>query len=136
SLTEDGCFIGYRGVTEDFKDKHTKQFDNSPGAKCSMERTLVDDNPDNTCSSGLHIGGYEYAKDFASGGKLVLVKVNPKDVVAVPNDYNGQKMRVCAFEVISEVTDIIKEVVYGQSETPETDEEIDFGFTDDEDSTY
>lgn len=113
SLTEDGCFIGYRGVTEDFKDKHTRSFDNRPGSKCSIARELVDDNPDNTCSRGLHVGGYEYAKDFGQGGKLVLVKVNPKDVVAVPNDYNGQKMRVCAFEVISEADQIIDAVVFG-----------------------
>lgn len=111
SLTEDGCFIGYRGVTEDFKDKHSKSFNNAPGQVCEIPRSAVDDNPENTCSFGLHVGGYEYAKDFASGGKLVLVKVNPKDVVAVPNDYNGQKMRVCRFEVLKEATDIIPHTV-------------------------
>jgi len=31
-MTSDGCFIAYRGVTEDFKDPHTKTFDNSLGA--------------------------------------------------------------------------------------------------------
>jgi hypothetical protein len=111
SLTEDGCFIGYRGVTEDFKDKHTGKFDNSPGKICEIPREQVDDNPDNTCSYGLHVGGYQYAKEF--GPKLVLVKVNPKDVVAVPNDYNGQKMRVCRFEVIKETTDMLDGVVFG-----------------------
>ena len=112
SLTEDGCFIGYRGVTEDFKDKHTKTFNNSPGSVCELPRAEVDDNPNNTCSKGLHVGGYEYAKNFASGGKLVLVKVNPKDVVAVPNDYDGQKMRVCRFEVLKEATEIVEEIIF------------------------
>lgn len=107
SITEDGCFIGYRGVTEDFKDRHTKTFNNAPGAVCSIPRASVDDNPDNTCSHGLHVGGYEYAKDFGKSGKLVIVKVNPKDVVAVPNDYNGQKMRVCRFEVIRETVEMV-----------------------------
>lgn len=109
SITEDGCFIGYRGVTEDFKDKHSRTFDNRPNQVCSMPRDLVDDNPNNTCSHGLHIGGFEYAKSF--GPKLVIVKVNPRDVVAVPNDYNGQKMRVCRFEVLSEAQAALQETV-------------------------
>lgn len=134
SLTEDGCFVGYRGVTEDFKDKHTRQFDNKPGSVCEMARQLVDDNPDNTCSHGFHVGGYEYARDFASGGKLVLVKVNPQDVVAVPNDYNGQKMRVCKFEVLSEVSDIVKEVVYGASQTDSFDDEEEYDETEEADA--
>ena len=98
-LTEDGCFIAYRGVTEDFKDKHTGKYDNSVGSVCEMNRQLVDDNPNNTCSTGLHVACFEYAKDF--GEKMVVVKVNPRDVVAVPTDYNGTKMRVCKFEVVA-----------------------------------
>lgn len=106
-ITEDGYFVGYRGVTEDFKDKRTGKFDNSIGARCEMPRHAVDDNPNNTCSYGLHVGSYDYAKDFGRGGKFVMVKVHPRDVVSVPNDYNGQKMRVCAFEVLSEASDML-----------------------------
>ena len=99
-LTSDGCFIAYRGVTEDFKDKHTGKFDNRPGSVCEMPRNEVDDNPNNTCSNGLHVACFEYAKGF--GPKLVEVKVNPVDVVCVPTDYDGTKMRTCKFEVIRE----------------------------------
>lgn len=113
-LTEDGCFIAYRGVREDFKDKHTGQFDNSVGSVCEMPRDQVDDNPNNTCSSGLHVACYQYAKDF--GEKLVEVKVNPKDVVAVPTDYNGTKMRVCKFEVVTLCEKIRNEALYGHAE--------------------
>lgn len=100
-LTEDGCFIAYKRVTADFKDCHTNTFDNSVGTKVTMERAKVDDNPDQTCSSGLHVAAYPYAQGFYSNGHLVEVKVNPFDVVAVPNDYDGQKMRVCAYEVMA-----------------------------------
>jgi len=123
SITQDGNFVGYRGVTEDFKDRHTKTFDNKPGSMLEMPRNLVDDNPDNTCSYGFHVGGYEYAKDFANGGKLVLVEVDPQDVVAVPNDYNGQKMRVCKFKVLEEVTDMVTAPVYGELYEEESEEE-------------
>ena len=87
AITEDGCFIGYRGVREDFKDQHSKTFDNSPGQICEMPRHLVDDDHMKSCSHGLHVGGYEMAKTF--GPKMVIVKVNPKDVVAVPDAYAG-----------------------------------------------
>lgn len=132
SITEDGNFIGYRGVTEDFKDKHSRTFDNSPGKVCEMPRANVDDNPENTCSTGLHVGGYEYAKDFGANGKLVIVKVNPRDVVAVPNDYNGQKMRVCRFEVLKETTEFLQAPVVaddgGEYEfDDEFDDEIGYG---------
>lgn len=98
-LTTEGNFIAYRGVTEDFKDIHTRKFDNSVGSVCEMPRDEVDDNPNNTCSRGLHVSCFSYAKDF--GPKLVEVEVDPRDVVCVPTDYNGTKMRTCKFKVIS-----------------------------------
>lgn len=109
-ITKDGCFIAYRGVSDDFKDIHTSTFNNKPGQVCEMQRDLVDDNPNNTCSRGLHVACHDYAKGF--GPKTVEVKVNPKDVVCVPTDYNGTKMRVCKFEVIQECAQMRSEDIY------------------------
>ncbi len=117
-ITPAGNFIAYRGVTEDFKDKHTKTFDNSIGAVCSMPRDSVDDNPNNTCSNGLHVACYDYAKGFAP--VLVEVEVNPIDVVAVPTDYNGTKMRVCKFKVVNLCKSVRNEPLYTDSEHTET----------------
>lgn len=111
-LTEDGCFIAYRGVTNEFKDCRTGTFDNSIGSVCEMDRSLVDDNPENTCSSGLHVACHDYANSF--GSKTVEVKVNPKDVVAVPRDYNGTKMRVCKFEVVALSNSMRTEELYSE----------------------
>lgn len=111
TLTEDGCFIAYRGVTEEFKDKHTNSFDNKPGSVCEMARDLVDDNPNNTCSAGLHVACFDYAKGF--GPKTVEVKVNPADVVCVPVDYNGTKMRTCKFEVLRECEKMRTDILEG-----------------------
>ena len=122
-LTQDGCFIAYRGIREDFKDKRTGTFDNSPGSVCSMARELVDDNPNNTCSAGLHVACYGYAKDF--GEKLVEVKVNPFDVVAVPTDYQGTKMRTCKFEVIQECAEELNKLVYDEKKSEEELKEFD-----------
>ena len=115
-LTTDGCFIAYRGVTDDFKDVHTKTFDNKVGSVCEMPRSAVDDNPNNTCSHGLHVACFDYAKGF--GSKLIEVKVNPADVVTVPTDYNGTKMRVCRFEVVAEGS-VIKDTVLESFEEEE-----------------
>lgn len=122
-LTQDGCFIAYRGVREDFKDKHTGTFDNSVGSVLSMPRDQVDDNPNNTCSTGLHVACYDYAKGF--GEKLVEVKVNPADVVCVPTDYNGTKMRVCKFEVVKEAEMMRTESLYGHESEIEADDSDD-----------
>lgn len=128
-LTEDGCFIAYRGVTEDFKDKHSGKFDNSPGSICEIDRSEVDDNPNNTCSHGLHVACYDYAKGF--GEKLVEVKVNPKDVVTVPVDYNGTKMRVCKFEVLAECEGMLTGPVYEEYDESDEDDQDDYYSSDD-----
>lgn len=104
-ITEDGCFIAFKRVRPDFKDIHSGTFDNSPGTTVVMDRTQVDDDSRRTCSSGLHVAASSYLDGFASweNSKTVVVKVNPRDVVAVPHDYNYSKMRVCQYEVIAEV---------------------------------
>lgn len=68
----------------------------------SMLRNTVDDKRDNTCSEGLHFCSQQYLKSF-SGGKTVLVKINPADVVSIPSDYNNTKGRTCKYVVIGEL---------------------------------
>jgi hypothetical protein len=104
-VTEDGCFLAYKTVRSDFKDKHSGKFDNSPGQILSMPRQDVDDDRNATCSYGFHAAAYEYAKNFmgSSGDRMVAVKINPADVVSVPSDYANQKLRTCRYEVVFEV---------------------------------
>lgn len=104
-ITEDGCFLAFKNVRSDFKDIHSGKFDNSPGQVVVMDRTKVDDDSNRTCSAGLHACATSYLKSFyVDGAKTVVVKINPRDVVAVPVDYNFAKMRVCQYEVLREVT--------------------------------
>jgi hypothetical protein len=104
-ITEDGCFLAYKAVRHDFKDKHSGKFDNSPGITHSMPRASVDDDRNRTCSYGFHAAAYEYAKGFlgGTGDKMVAVKINPRDVVSVPSDYNNQKLRTCLYKVMFEI---------------------------------
>ena len=104
-ISNDGDIIAYRSVRNDFMDFHTGTMDNSVGNVVQMPRTLVDDNPNVTCSSGLHVASIGYAKGFGSNNRLVKVKVCPSDVVSVPVDYDSMKMRCCKFEVLEEVSE-------------------------------
>jgi hypothetical protein len=101
-VTDDGCFLAYKAVTNDYKDHHTGSFDNSPGVTHSMPRREVDDNRERTCSYGFHAAAYDYAKSFG-GQRIVAVKINPADVVSVPSDYNNQKLRCCKYTVAFEI---------------------------------
>lgn len=102
-ITDDGYFLAYKSVTSDFKDHYTRTMDNSVGATVEMPRNQVDEDKDRTCSKGLHFAAYEYASSFYSEGRLVVVKINPADVVAIPSDYNNQKGRACKYDIIEEV---------------------------------
>jgi hypothetical protein len=69
-----------------------------------MERNAVDDNKDQTCSTGLHFCGLSYLDHFGgSDSRTVIVKIDPADVVSIPSDYNGAKGRACRYEVIGEM---------------------------------
>ena len=106
-ITEDGCFLAFKNVKSDFKDIHSGTFDNSVGKVCEMLRNKVDEDKDRTCSYGLHFCSIAYLPHFrdSDGGHTMIVKINPKDVVAIPSDYNNTKGRTCRYEVIGEYTE-------------------------------
>jgi hypothetical protein len=102
-ITEDGYFLAYKAVRSDFKDKFRGTFDNSVGNVCEMQRAKVDDDRARGCSDGLHAGALSYVAAYGSveaGDNIVIVKINPADVVSVPNDCNCQKLRTCRYEVV------------------------------------
>lgn len=103
-LTEDGCFVVYKMVRDDYMDCYTGKFDNSPGKTVEMMSWQVDADRENGCSHGLHVCSRDYLGKYR-GERVVMVKVNPAHVVAVPTDYNFAKMRVYKYVVIGELTD-------------------------------
>lgn len=115
-ITEDGCFFAYKGVRDDFwsitagsvssviegQVDDSGHIFNGIGEKIRVQRSYVDDDARQACSTGIHAGSEEYAKMWGSEGKVVIVKINPKDVVSVPYDSDCQKLRCCAYEVVAE----------------------------------
>lgn len=133
-ITKDGNFIAYKKIRTDFKDYHSGKFDNSPGQVLEMPREQVDEDPTQTCSSGLHVANWSYAyRSFYGGeGHMVEVEVDPADVVAVPIDYNQGKMRTCRYKVVKVITAPRQEklladgeriMASGPEEEPETKQE-------------
>jgi hypothetical protein len=101
-ITPDGHFLAYKKVREDYTDVHSGTFDNSVGKIVEMERNQVDDDKDRTCSTGLHFCSQEYLDHF-SGEHTMILKINPRDVVSIPRDYNNSKGRCSRYEVIGEL---------------------------------
>lgn len=105
-LDEDGDIITYKYVDGDYLDSYSRKLDNRPGAEVFMKRALVDPNIRNECSQGLHVCALSYAfKFWASGKRLVRCKLNPRDIVAIPEDYKGAKIRTCRYTSTEDVTD-------------------------------
>jgi hypothetical protein len=121
-ITYDGCFLAYKAVREDYRDIYSGKFDNSVGSVCQVSRSTVDSNRDNGCGHGLHVGAIDYAKSYGGidlddedndgGNRLMICKVNPRDVVSVPSDHKFQKLRCCRYEVVAEFDSIFDKVVH------------------------
>ena len=123
--TSEGKVLGYKGVQSDYwsttgnadtivlqgETNERHQILNEVGATIEVARRCVDDNKDNHCSFGLHVGSYDYANDWAGeNGKLLVVEFDPSDAVSVPTDCDFQKLRVSKYKVISDITDTRKEL--------------------------
>ena len=102
-LTPDGNFLAYKSVRHDWTDHHTGRFTNVIGTSHSMVRNAVCDNANIGCSDGFHAGSLEYAKTFGSSdSRLLIVEIDPSDVVSVPLDCSCQKLRTSKYKVVAE----------------------------------
>lgn len=120
-ITEDGDIVGYKYVYETetpgvFKSGHSSQVKDKPSAfvngvaiaplstvpqkigdVVSMPRSEVAHDPSEACKRGLHVGTYNYV---GAGNRTAFeVHVNPRDIVSVPTDGSGEKVRVCRYKV-------------------------------------
>lgn len=127
-VTDDGCFLAYKKINNDWTDIYTGKMNNSVGQEVSVPRNFVDEDMNRTCSHGLHVCSYEYLSSYGNSNdnRVVICKVNPKDVVAIPRDYNDTKMRVCSYTVLEEVVDWKKNNVLTKSSVVITNSNEDY----------
>lgn len=117
SIAPDGDFLAYKGVQSGengvWVSVHsgtaivdgeivTGNIPNPIGSVIEMPRSEVQHDPSVACHTGLHAGTWDYASGFAR--TVLLVKINPRDVVSVPTDARDQKLRVCRYTVVEKVT--------------------------------
>lgn len=139
-ITEDGCFLAYKAVRSDWMDKYSGTISNRIGNIIREKRSQVDDNRDKGCSKGLHCGALDYVYGYGSyGDHLIIVKVNPKNVVSVPKECAYQKLRCCEYEVIREFEGELDKPVYttnGSQINSLSDQPTDWSFCDDDYGPY
>lgn len=134
-LSDRGTFYAYKAIRQDWFDIYSGTIKNTIGAEPTMPRNTVDDNCNAHCSTGLHVGSLDYVKWYGNGygggtARVVIVEVDPADVVSVPLDHDCQKVRVCRYKVIAEYTGPLPETTW----TPTSyEEELDDDWQDEDD---
>jgi hypothetical protein len=103
-ITTDGCILAYKKVRSDFIDIYSGTMDNSPGKVVRMKQADVDTDRRNECSHGLHFASLGYLSRYSNtyNSRVVIVKVNPRHIFAIPKDYNCQKGRASEYYVVGE----------------------------------
>lgn len=130
-ITDEGKFWAYKTVRDTYFDWHTNSMDNSPGRVVEMEREEVDPDRDRTCSTGLHFCAKSYLESGAmprTGGRVVIVEIDPADVVAIPSDYSNTKGRAWRYKVVGEIplSDLEKHEwgIYAPTAAEDDDEDV------------
>lgn len=100
-IDDEGNILAYKAVNRNYTDCYTGTVDNSVGAENEMPRNKISDDPNIGCHHGYHVGAIDYARHFGPPSRRIIIcKVDPKDVVCIPKDSSFQKMRVCRYKVI------------------------------------
>lgn len=71
-------------VSVSYTDQYTKSFDIRIGKEVRIPREECNSNQDVTCSQGLHVAGRSWLYDNNFGDTIIVVLINPADVIAVP----------------------------------------------------
>ena len=125
-VTDNGNFLAYKAVRADYTDKYSGKFLNTIDSVLEMPRNKVDDNKENGCSYGFHAGSVDYAKNFMDrDGHLMLVEINPADVVSIPTDCQFQKLRTCKYKVVGEYEIDLNDPVYASRFQTDQDDDVD-----------
>lgn len=121
-ITPEGDVVGFKGVESDgiggyqstaastvsgkpsaFVDgvpiKERSKVPNKVGSTVTMPRSEVVHDPRQACRRGLHVSTRGYAESYGRRGTILEVHVNPRDIVSVPTDGGGEKVRVCRYVI-------------------------------------
>jgi len=95
--------VNYGAVNSDStRVTDAQRIPNLLGSTVEIPRSMVSTDRNVGCATGLHVANWSFACGF--GSKINMVRVNPRDVVSVPQDSGNQKVRVSRYTTIA--TDI------------------------------
>ena len=105
TIDEEGYLVAYKRVQDNYTSFYDSVTLNSVGTQVQMPRNAVDDRSERTCSNGLHFCSQSYLPAYCSGaGRVLILRIDPADVVSIPTDYKFAKGRACSYYVVSELT--------------------------------
>lgn len=127
TITDEGDILGYKGFEvvdaeqgiyrsihsgEAFVngEKITGYIVQKVGDLVEMPRSAVTFDPNEGCSYGLHVSNYAYSKSY--GNVVMMVKLNPRDVVSVPKEHSWQKVRCCRYVNLGLADGNVESAVY------------------------
>lgn len=106
AISDEGNILAYKKVRDTYKDIYSNTNYNIPGTSIAMNRDEVCEDRNEVCAPGLHFCSYSYLGQFASSSdndRIVVVEVDPRDVVSVPVDYDNAKARCCRYKIVGEI---------------------------------
>ena len=97
-ITREGNLIAYKKVNSDLTSCHDGTTQHAVGQY--TEEQNFDTDRTRTCSNGLHFCSYSYLDCF-NGDTVIAVEVDPRDIVAIPDDYNFAKGRCRKYKTVA-----------------------------------
>jgi hypothetical protein len=103
-ITSDGAILAWKKVQDDLYSYHSGNNGKlyyGIGETVSLPESEVDTNSSVTCSTGIHACSKSYLSNYyGDEGTVVILKIYPQDIRAVPYDYNHAKLRCVRAQVV------------------------------------
>lgn len=103
-ITPDGAILAWKKVQDDLYSYHSGNNGKlyyGIGETVSLPESEVDTNSEKVCSRGIHACSKSYLSSyFGDKGTVVILKIYPQDIRAVPHDYNHAKLRCVRAQVV------------------------------------
>lgn len=112
TISENGNLVAWKRVKDNYTSFHDSVTKHAVGTYVELKRSLCTVDATITCAAGLHFCSYEYLEHYNAGqGRILMLEIDPTDVVSIPSDYNNAKGRACKYYVSAELNGEAREVI-------------------------
>jgi hypothetical protein len=125
-IADDGSIIAYKALQMtsnegEYVDNYTQNVKQRVGSYVCMDPNMVDPNRSHECSHGLHIASRSHLTSHYYGQALMLTKIRPEDVIAVPHG-DPSKIRVAGYHILARLSDAAYDRVISQKAFTDNEE--------------